>query len=146
EARAVGLTLYRDGDELLIAGPRAEALPLLDTLREYKPELLALLAREAREVAWRVAALRPYVARLGPLDPIRLPPVRAGVPPLVSQDPATGDYTYHKGCPSCGEPREAGQIFRCRACTRAHHLVLLELREGVVPTASPATAEGGDAA
>lgn len=85
----------------------------------------------AAEVAWRVEKLRPCVARLGPLDPVRLPPVRDGVPPLVSQDPVTRDYTYHRHCASCGESREVGQLYHCRACQRAHHLVLLELREAV---------------
>lgn len=97
------------------------------------------LADDDPEVQWRIAALRPHVARLGPLDPIRMPPARANVPPLVSQDPATGDYRYNSTCASCGEPREPGQTYHCRACTRARQIVLEELREDAV---SPAPADG----
>lgn len=136
QARAAGLDLTPNGERLRVCAPSQDVLDAWrETLREHKPAILAALADEAAtfadQVAWRVAALRPYVARLGPLDPIRLPSVREGVPPLCEQDALTGDITYHKHCASCGEPREVGQLYHCRACQRAHHIALLEVREGV---------------
>lgn len=100
-------------------------------VHEPQPEPEEPRESDEAAIAWRVEALRPCIAHLGLLDPIRLPPVRDGVSPLCSQDPLTGDITYAAHCGSCGEPREIGQLFHCRACQRAHHLVLLELREGV---------------
>jgi hypothetical protein len=127
QARAAGLALRADEGRLMVRGPRS-AERIVAQLREHKPAILALLAHEKAEeeaqVAWCVAVLRPHVSREGP---IVLPSVRAGVPSLV--DPKTGEYGAH--CGSCGEPREAGQRFHCRACQRARYVVLLEMREGV---------------
>lgn len=140
QARAASLTLKPNGDRLKVRGPQEALDAWRDTLREHKPAIMALLTeeamREAREVAWRVAALRPHVARLGPL---RLPPVRDGVPPLVSQDPLSGALNYGTYCASCGEPRESSQTYHCRPCACARQIVLLDVREGVTP---PAPADG----
>lgn len=107
--RRQGLTLTADGEKLRLRGPCALLTPsLLDAVRPFKPELLALLAPPlSPQVRWRAhamllqrgdGALPLLVARLG-LD------VTEGF------------------CFSCGEelaaPPAAGRISRCEACRQA---------------------------
>jgi hypothetical protein len=116
EARAAGLEVRAEADRLVVRGSRAHE-PIARRLLELKPEVLALLAAEEDQIAWRVAAMRPRA------------PVRGPIPLLVARDlaPAAGR------CLSCGEPLEAGRPIRCALCVRAAHLVLGWVREGVGP-------------
>ena len=115
EARAAGLEVRAEPDRLMVRGPR-HAEPLAKRLLERKGEVLALLAAEDAEVAWRLAAMRPQVPQRGP------------IPILVVRDfaPRAG------GCVSCGDRLVDGRLARCGACARAAWLVLHEVREGVV--------------
>ena len=113
EARAAGLEVRAEADRLRVRGPRSRE-DLARKLLERKQEVLALLAEEDAEVAWRGAAMRPQVPPRGP------------IPVLVAREvvPAPGC------CPSCGDPLGEGRSLRCGACARAAWLVLHEVREG----------------
>lgn len=126
-ARAVGLTLRPDGDRLTVRGPRAAALPLLDTLREHKPAILAALTDEAAEVAWRAASFRRQIPATGP------------IPFLVARTTRRADDAP-RTCGHCGDPLGEGRRFCCAACQRAKELVLNEIREGVPMPTEPAVA------
>jgi hypothetical protein len=116
DARAAGLHVCAEADRLVVRGPRTlEDLAL--QLLAAKPRVLAVLAEEDEEIAWRVAVMRPQVPPSGPL-PILV--ARVGTP-------ASGH------CISCGDPLLLGQLYRCRPCTRAAWTVLLEGREDVKP-------------
>ena len=116
EARAAGLAVRADDGRLVVRGPR-RAEPIAQRLLARTGEVLALLAAEDAEVAWRVAAMRPQVPPRGP------------IPVLVARDvvPAPGC------CPSCGDPRGEGRSLRCASCARAAWSVLHEVREGAGP-------------
>jgi hypothetical protein len=116
DARAAGLEVRAEADRLIVRGPRAQA-NLAQQLLEQKPVVLALLAAEEAELAWRIAAMRPPVPQSGP------------IPFLVAREAplAAGQ------CLSCGEPLAAGRTYRCALCVRAAQVVLGWLREGVVP-------------
>src|SRR5687767_10962922 len=63
-ARAAGLEVRADGGRLVVRGPTtAEAL--VRPLVSQPGAVLALLAAEDADVAWRVAAMRPQVPRRG---------------------------------------------------------------------------------
>ena len=113
EARAAGLEVRAEPGRLVVRGPRSGA-GLAERLLARKDEVLALLAAEDGEVAWRVAAMRPQVARRGP------------IPFLVAREAAPGPGC----CPSCGDPLGEGRSLRCGPCARAAWLVLHEVREG----------------
>ena len=114
EARAAGMEVRAEPGRLVVRGPRSRA-ELAQRLLDRTAEVLALLAAEDAEVAWRATAMRPQVPRRGP------------IPILVARDtaPRAG------GCVSCGERLVDGRIARCGACARAAWLVLHEVREGV---------------
>ena len=114
EARSAGLEVRAEPDRLVVRGPR-HAEPLAKRLLERKGEVLALLAAEDAEVAWRLAAMRPQVPRRGP------------IPFLVVRRVGAGGG----GCLSCGGALGAGRAYRCAPCAQAAWLVLHELREGV---------------
>ncbi len=116
EARAGGLEVRAEANRLVIRGPRSQQ-DLARRLLDRKGEVLALLAAEDAEVAWRAAAMRPQV------------PARGPIPVLVARDLRTGP----DGCISCGNPLAGGPSVRCAPCARASWLVLHELREGVSP-------------
>lgn len=120
QAQAVGLTLQADGDRLMVRGPRAATLPLLDTLRAYKPAILAVLVHEAAEVAWRMAVFRRQV------------PPHGTIPFLVARVTARKDDAP-RTCGHCGDSLAEGRRFCCAACQRAKELVLGEVREGMLP-------------
>lgn len=114
KARAAGLEVRAEPGRLVVRGPRSRA-ELAQRLLDRKAEVLALLAAEDAEVAWRVVAMRPQVPRRGPI-------------PVLSARKVTPEAGR---CDSCGEPLGPGRSYRCGPCARAAWLVLHELREGV---------------
>jgi hypothetical protein len=114
EARAAGLEVRAEADRLVVRGPRVHERKAHHLL-EQKSAVLALLAQQDAEVAWRVAAMRPQVAAKGP------------IPILIARDtsPKVGC------CISCGDPLAENSKYRCTWCARAAWLVLGEVREGV---------------
>ena len=113
EARAAGLEVGADDGRLVVRGPR-RAEPVAKRLLARTAEVLALLAAEDAEVAWRVAAMRRQVPGHGP------------IPFLVARDvrPEPGR------CLACGDPLRDGRSLRCAPCARAAWSVLHEVREG----------------
>ena len=112
EARAAGLDVRGEGERLVICGPRtAEAIA--GSLLRHKQEVLAALAADAPEVAWRVASMRAQRPATGP------------IPFLVArQAPHSAS-----GCLSCGAPlapESPGERLRCVPCVRAAWLVTVE--------------------
>jgi hypothetical protein len=116
EARAAGLDIRAEPGRLVVRGPRSlEAVA--QRLLERKSDVLALLAAEDANVAWRVAAMRPQV------------PQRGAIPVLVARE----GVSVPGSCVSCGEHLREGVTFRCSLCSRAAWVVLHEVREGVRP-------------
>jgi hypothetical protein len=114
EAQAAGLEVWSEADRLVVRGsPIHERLAR--QLLDQKPAVLAFLAEQEAEVAWRVAAMRPQVAATGP------------IPILIARDtrPKAGC------CISCGDPLSGNSTYRCSPCARAAWLILGEVREGV---------------
>lgn len=122
QARAAGLTLQLNGDGVTVRGPRTVALPLLDTLREHKPEILAVLHHEQQEITWRVEVLVARIPRTGPIWPVV---VRPGDTRL--------DTPSH--CSLCGDELSIERLTspwrRCAPCVAALHEALRLIREGV---------------
>lgn len=114
EARAAGLQVRAEANWLVVRGPRT-CEDLARQLLACKGEVLALLAAEDDDVAWRAAAMRPQVPRQGP------------IPFLVARDVSPGAGC----CLSCGDALGTQQMYRCDPCTRAAWAVLREVREGV---------------
>jgi hypothetical protein len=114
EARAAGLEIRAEPGRLVVRGPRTLET-VAQRLLKHKAEVLALLAAEDADVAWRVAAMRPQVPQRGP------------IPVVIAREgePSSGC------CVSCGEHLPAGVTFRCSACAQAAWLVLHEIREDV---------------
>jgi hypothetical protein len=102
EARAAGLLIQADGERLLVRGPKRLQAVAHHLLR-HKPEVLAFLATEGEEIAWRASNMQ---AQILPGKPI---------PMLV----ARGSHIGPGQCLSCGEDLEQGQRVRCRWCVRA---------------------------
>jgi hypothetical protein len=131
QARAAGMTLRAEGDTLVVRGPES-AQPIVDALREHKADVLALLASEEGEVAWRVEALRGHVPAHGP---IVVPPVWLGL-----QWAGVASRT----CSLCGDPLPADRQFRCELCVRAVAAVLNEVREGAEVASDAETCDRSD--
>ena len=114
EARAAGMEVRAEPGRLVVRGPRSRA-ELAQRLLDRTAEVLALLAAEDAEVAWRVEAMRPQVPPRGP------------IPFLKARDaaPAAG------GCLSCGDALGEGRAYRCARCAEAAWAALHEAREGV---------------
>src|SRR5690348_9672495 len=66
EARAAGLDVQAEGGRLIIRGARRHP-DLAQGLLVRKAEVLALLAAEDAEVAWRAATMRPQIPPHGPV-------------------------------------------------------------------------------
>jgi hypothetical protein len=118
EARAAGLQVLATDERLVVRGPRVQEA-LARQLLEAKPAVLALLAAEEAEVAWRIAAMRPQVPRCGPIPFL--------VAREVEVDPGR--------CLSCGDALRSDQRVRCGYCVRAAQAVLGWMREGFGETA-----------
>ena len=125
EARAAGREVRADGGRLVVRGPRSRE-ELAKRVLDRRHEVLGLLAAEAAEVAWRVAALRPRVPRRGP------------IPFLAARDAPSAAGR----CLSCGDPLGEGRTARCGPCAQAAWLVLHEVREDLQPP--PASLPGAD--
>ena len=114
--RTVGASLAVDGDRLLVR-PKAALTPKLRVaLSERKMEVLALLASEEAEVAWRSAVMRPQVPECGP------------IPFLVARSVPSQDGR----CLSCGDLLAGDRRYRCGLCVEAALRLLNEVREGVL--------------
>ena len=113
--RRGGDLLARDG-VLRYRGPR-EGLDdaLRGAVREQKAALLAQLAAEEAQVAWRVEAMRPQALQLGGILFLEARP-----------DVAALDGV----CWSCGDPLDVGSRVRCGRCVRAAQLVIDEVPNG----------------
>lgn len=114
-ARAAGLEVRADGGRLVVRGPKA-AESLVRPLVAQPGAVLALLAAEDAEVAWRVEVMRPQV------------PLRGAIPVLVARP----HHSKPGGCNSCGDRLGAGQRYRWGPCTQAAWVVLHAVREGVM--------------
>jgi hypothetical protein len=108
QARAAGLSVRADGDRLAVEGPR-RLEPVARALLDAKPGILAALEREAREIAWRIEAMRRQL------------PERGAIPLLLARN-VTGRPPG--SCCSCGDPLAPGDRFRCQPCTAAIIAVL----------------------
>jgi hypothetical protein len=115
-----GVALRGEGDTLRYH-PRCALTPaLIEELRRQKRAILASLAADEPEVAWRVAAMRR-----------RHPRPWTIAPTLTARDVPRGAG----GCLSCGEldeGRVVGVVARCRPCALAAQLVLSACDEGRV--------------
>jgi len=108
EARAAGLTVLAEGDRLIVRGAK-ERGALVQRLLADKARVLAALAKEVEAaVAWRVAVMAPQV------------PTTGTIPFLVARQNTAGPAD----CLSCGDTREAGQRYVCRACAEAARRVV----------------------
>jgi hypothetical protein len=117
EARAMGLEIRAEPGRLVVRGPRTlEAVA--HRLLERPRDVLAMLATEDAEVAWRVSAMRLQVPKRGP------------IPVLVAR---VGGLSAPGCCVSCGDALQQHQRFRCSLCARAAWVVLHEIREDVKP-------------
>lgn len=114
EARALGLEVRAEPGRLVVRGPRALEI-VAQRLLERKGEVLALLAAEDTNVAWRVAAMRPQVPR------------RGAIPVLIARDVVAAPGC----CISCGDSLQEGVTIRCAPCARAAWVVLHEIREDI---------------
>jgi len=82
---------------------------LAERLLADKAGVLAVLAEEwGAAVAWRVAVMAPLIPTMGTIPVLVARPCQAG--------PAD--------CLSCGDPMEAGQRYKCRACAEAARRVV----------------------
>lgn len=107
EAQAAGLVIQAEGDRLIVRGPRRLHAVAQEVLR-HKPEVLALLATERDEIAWRAARMQ---GQIRPEKPI---------PVLVARVSHAGPGQ----CLSCGEELVPGERIRCQRCVRAAQQVL----------------------
>jgi hypothetical protein len=114
EARAVGLEVRTETDRLIVRGPRRHE-GIARQLLAQKPVVLALLAEEEMELAWRIKAMRPQVPKQGP------------IPVLVAREVAV----IAEHCLSCGEPLAPRRTVRCALCVRAAQQALGWVREGI---------------
>jgi len=108
EARAAGLTVEADGDRLVVRGTKSQG-QVVDRLLAHKAGVLAVLASEAHEVAWRIEIMAMQIPAIGTIPFLVARPNHAG--------PAD--------CLSCGDPMEAGQRYKCRACAEAARRVVV---------------------
>jgi RecJ-like exonuclease len=117
QARAAGLTVEAEGEKLVVTGPAsAEALAL--ALLAHKPEIMAILARDDPEVAWRVTVMCPQV------------PARGPIPRLYARR-ETPAHDATRCCGSCGDPLPEHRRYVCAPCQHAAWMVLSEMREGL---------------
>jgi hypothetical protein len=119
QARAAGLALRVEGDMVVVQVLRS-AEPLVEVLRQHKCDLLAPLACEEEEVAWRVQALRGRPPAHGPI-----------IVPMVWQR-LMRSGTSTRTCSLCDDLLPPDHQLRCGPCARAVEAVLNEVREGVI--------------
>jgi hypothetical protein len=107
EAQAAGLLIQADGDRLLVRGPKRLQAMAQEVLR-HKPEILALLATERDEIAWRAARMQGQILLGKP------------IPVLVARASQAGPGR----CVSCGADLAPGERMRCQRCVQAAQQVL----------------------
>jgi tubulysin polyketide synthase-like protein len=121
ELRARGVTLRPDGDALRVR-PVSKVKPEeLEALRQYKPEVLALLVRELSRPVPDSSRTSTFRSQLEAW----IQSGRVGVPLLVLPDappPTEGR------CISCGVALASDQTWRCPACLEAVKAALAEGR------------------
>lgn len=118
--RGVELRAAPEGDGILFRPRLALDDALVRALSAHKTELMPLVAQTSSPaVAWRVMVMRAQMPARGPI-PLLLARPQA---PLLRDAPGR--------CGSCGDPREEGQRYVCRACQAAKWLVLNAVREDV---------------
>jgi len=108
EAREAGLAVHIDGDNLVVEGPKTAA-PVVEKLRQHKPEVLAALQGQCSPTCAGCAA-----------GPVQLPDgcLSHGVTPemvgawwaLAEERAAEVSF-----CHCCGGPSPS-QALRCRRC------------------------------
>jgi len=108
EARAAGLTVEADGDRLVVRGPRERGALVRRLLADKAAVLAGLADEQEAEVAWRVAVMAAHIPATGTIPVLVARPNQAGPP----------------DCLGCGDPMEAGQRFKCRACAEAARRVV----------------------
>jgi hypothetical protein len=111
EARCSGLTVQVEGERLVVRGPRS-ATAVATQLLARKAEVLASLTSEEAAVQERMDTLRPLVPRSGPIPFLLVRPQQEVQPGC---------------CPSCGEPLEPTDRYRCRFCVEAVRRVLAQV-------------------
>ena len=127
QARAAGIQIGLDGEDLVLEAAAPPPRGVLDLLKRHKANLLALLRRRANWTAedwqvdfdWRVAAMHHQI-----------PPWPQPIPFLVARPDvpcSTG------GCVSCGDPRPPGHDARCGLCALAAWVALGDAQTPVVP-------------
>jgi hypothetical protein len=111
EARSAGLIVRREGEQLVVRGPKHEE-GLATALLSRKADVLALLVTDEQAIQDRMAVLRPLVPATGPI-PFLLVRSQEEVP--------TGC------CLSCGDALGPRDRVRCRRCVEAVQRVLAEV-------------------
>lgn len=110
ELRSRGVLIEPAGDRLKVDAPKgAITQELREALAACKSEVLAILAVDDREIAWRVDAMLPQIPDKGP------------IPFLVARDCLNPGPNC---CPSCGEPLNDYPGYICGLCSRAKHRAL----------------------
>ena len=114
-AASRGAAIALSSDQLLLDPPRILTTADRGTLRVARADQ----PRIARELLWRVAAMRHQI-----------PPRPQPIPFLVARP----DVPYPAGgCVSCGDPRPLGHDARCGLCALAAWITLGDAQTPVVP-------------
>jgi hypothetical protein len=114
---ARGVVLAADGERLRFRPQQLVTPDLRAALVEHKAELLRAIEDDEREVAWRIAAMRPQVPPTGPI------PTALARPEARCAPPGT--------CLHCGDPLRPDRWLACGWCVRAIETLLNEVREGL---------------
>lgn len=110
ELRSRGVLIEAAGDRIRVDAPKGAVTPeLCEALADRKIEIIALLKSGDGEIAWRTAAMLQQIPNRGP------------IPFLVARE-SVESKTGH--CPSCGDPLNQGDTYRCAACGRAANLAI----------------------
>jgi hypothetical protein len=129
DVRSLGMRLWAEeteaGPKLLFRPKGIMPLDLFRRLVEHKPAVLALLAHEEAEIAWRAAAIRPQVPAKGPI-----PFLTCRAFPWTLEDAlAVVEGRRQPVCLSCGAQLAEGRQVRCALCVAAIEMVLNVVRE-----------------
>lgn len=105
ELRSRGVLLEPAGDRLKIDAPKGSITPeLREALAECKSEVLAILALDDDEIAWRVKVMLSQIPDSGP------------IPFLVARQT---DERRSDCCHSCGDSLNGNPGYVCGFCGRA---------------------------
>ena len=116
QVKAHGGTVEARGDRLRLTAPEPLPPGLVETLRERKGEILALLreptgSSAGEEVRRRAAIFRAQVSEPGPIPFFHLPEAR-------------GREVREGECLSCAGPLPEGSRWRCPLCLAAAQIAL----------------------